>query len=207
MNEKDKRKLSEAEQRRLERYERLSEDLIQQGYTRTELIVDIKKANVFAVVLLIPLFIVGYGLYALINHTIAFPDSLLITIIVVLVLVVVHELIHGLCWSLFTPNHFKDIEFGIMMPLVTPYCTCLVPLTKGQHIFGTVMPLVILGLIPMIAGAFLANPYLMFIGIIMADAAAGDILIIFRLLGYKSKAREIVYMDHPTEAGGVIFEK
>ena len=56
MNEKDKRKLSEAEQRRLEKYERLSEDLIRQGYTRTELIVDIKKANVFAIVLLIPLF-------------------------------------------------------------------------------------------------------------------------------------------------------
>ena len=37
--------------------------------------------------------------------------------------------------------------------------------------------------------------------------AAGDMLIIRRLLSYKSKAGEITYMDHPTEAGGVVLER
>ena len=44
-------------------------------------------------------------------------------------------------------------------------------------------------------------------GIFMADSAAGDILIVWKILRYRSSAERIVYMDHPTQAGGVIFEK
>ncbi len=48
---------------------------------------------------------------------------------------------------------------------------------------------------------------MLFLGIVMTDAAAGDIMIVNRLLAYRSNAGEITYMDHPTEAGGVVFEK
>lgn len=202
-----KQVLSEAEKKRQERYEKLSEELALQGYTRKELTIDMDKANLFAILLLMPLFFIGYGLYALVNHEMDFPSHLFLGLLALVVLIVLHELIHGFCWSLFTPHHFKDIEFGIMKPSMSPYCTCLVPLSKGQHIFGAVMPLIVLGIIPMIAGAFLHNPDILFIGVLMADAAAGDILIIFKMLRYKSNAGDIVYMDHPTEAGGVVFEK
>ena len=36
---------------------------------------------------------------------------------------------------------------------------------------------------------------------------AGDILIIWNLSRFKSTADEVVYMDHPTEAGSVVFER
>ncbi len=200
-------RLSEAEKKRLERYEKMSEELALQGYTRKELTIDMNKANLFAIVLFAPLFLIGYGAYTLVNHDIEFPRHILPGLLVLMVLIVAHELIHGLCWSLFTPHHFKDIEFGIMKPSMSPYCTCLVPLSKGQHIFGTVMPLIVLGIIPMILGVFLKSPDMLFLGILLTNAAAGDILIIFKILGYKSNAKDIVYMDHPTEGGGVIFER
>ena len=44
-------------------------------------------------------------------------------------------------------------------------------------------------------------------GIIMADSAAGDIMIVRDILRYRSTAEEVVYIDHPTQAGGVIFER
>ena len=47
----------------------------------------------------------------------------------------------------------------------------------------------------------------LFMGIIMTVSAAGDIMIVWCLLTYRSRADTIVYMDHPTQAGGVIFEK
>ena len=90
---------------------------------------------------------------------------------------------------------------------MTPYCTCLVPLKRPQYILGTVMPLVILGVIPMIVGIATDNTTLLFLGIVMADAAAGDLMILQKVFSYKSNADEIVYMDHPTEAGGVVFER
>ena len=78
---------------------------------------------------------------------------------------------------------------------------------KQHHLFGTVMPFVLLGLLPMLAGIFLRNPYVLFLGTMMASGAAGDLMIIRKVLGYKSIAKEVVYMDHPTEAGGVVFER
>ena len=45
------------------------------------------------------------------------------------------------------------------------------------------------------------------IGILMADAASGDIMIAWKVVRYKSRAADVLYIDHPTQAGGVIFEK
>ena len=200
--------LSGAEQRRLDRFEKLAEDMQRQGYTRRDLTIGMGKANRFAMILMIALLAVGFGLYYLVHRRLDLSGTNpLILLAVLVVLIVAHELIHGACWSLFTPRHFRDIEFGIMKPSMTPYCACLVPLKRGQHIFGTVMPLVVLGIIPMIVGIAIGNSGVLFIGIVMSASAAGDILIIKNLLAYKSSAREVVYMDHPTEAGGVVFER
>ena len=206
-NEKEK-KLTEAEQKRAERFARISEEMTQQGYTRHDLTIGIGKANLFAVLLLIPLAVIGYGLYFLVHRSLDFSSShFLLMLVAFLVLIVVHELIHGVCWSIFTPHLFKDVEFGVMRSSLTPYCTCLVPLGKKQYIFGAVMPLLVLGILPMITAIIIGNPDLLFLGILMADGGAGDIMIIRRILGYRSGAKEIVYMDHPTEAGGVVFER
>lgn len=205
----EKKNLSEEEKKRLERFEQISGEMTAKGYTRKDLTVDIGKANTFGLFLIIPLAVIGYGLYYLVNHKLEFSagPNVFVFFITILVLTVLHELIHGITWSLFTPNHFKDIQFGIMKPSMTPYCTYLCTLGKWQHITGTGMPLIVLGIIPMLAGVFTRDPYLLLLGIIMADAAAGDIMIIHRLLTYKTDAKEIVYMDHPTSAGGVIFER
>ena len=39
----------------------------------------------------------------------------------------------------------------------------------------------------------------------MTDAAAGDLMIVRNVLGFQEAGKEVVYMDHPTEAGGVVF--
>ena len=205
---KEKRVLSKAEQKRLERFEGIAEELAEQGYARHDLTINIKKANVFAILLMIPLFLIGYGAFYRVHGTLGFGGfNMWFFLIGFVALIVVHELIHGVFWSIFTPRHFGDIEFGIMMPSMNPYCTCLVPLKKGQYLLGAVMPLVLLGILPMIAGIAAGNINVLFLGIVMTDAAAGDIMIVNRLLAYRSNAGEITYMDHPTEAGGVVFEK
>ena len=205
---KRKRALTQAEQNRLDRFQNIVKEMETQGYLCRDLTINIKKANIFAILLLIPLFIIGYGAYYLVNRTIGFGGfNMWFFFVGYLVLGVVHELIHGLFWSLFTPHRFKDIEFGIMRPSYNPYCTCLVPLKKTQYLIGTAMPLVLLGILPMLIGIAVQNTNVLFLGIVMTDGAAGDILIIHRLLSYKSSAGEITYMDHPTEAGGVVFER
>lgn len=210
-DEKEKsRELTEAEKRRMEKFEAMSESMIAQGYRKVELTVSVVFANVFSVILFIPVF--GLSLWIFFSRN---PDTEfhawsatgIILLISFVVLTVVHELIHGLSWSIFTRHHWQDIEFGFMKQYLTPYCNCKEPLTKGQYIFGAVMPLVVLGIIPLIAGILAGSFAVLLIGIVMTVAAAGDILIIWKVLTYQSKAATVVYVDHPTQAGGVIFEK
>ena len=202
--------LTEAERKRLVRFEALSALMAEKGYRRVDLTIGMGKATVFSVVLLIPLLIIGFGLFMLLNrgemHSFE-PMHFLVFLAVFLVLTAVHELIHGVSWAIFSAHHWKDIDFGIMRKSLTPYCTCCVPLTKGQYIFGAMMPLLILGIIPMIAGIVSGSMLVLLLGILMADGAAGDIMIVWNFLRYKSQAKDIVYMDHPTQAGSVVFEK
>ncbi|MBQ4046171.1 MAG: DUF3267 domain-containing protein [Lachnospiraceae bacterium] len=206
-----KRVLTEAEKRRLAHYEKLSEEYEARGFRRTELTVGIVRANIFAILYGIPLSILGFVLFFMKNNDVNLMrmsfSKLILLMVLMVILVVVHELVHGITWSFFTENHWKDIEFGFMKEYLTPYCTCACPLTRGQYIIGTLMPLVLLGLIPL-AAAIMAGSYLwLWLGIIMTMSAGGDILIVINILKYKSQAAQVVYIDHPTQAGGVIFEK
>ena len=57
------RVLTEAEKRRLAQFENLSDELLRQGYRRSELTVGIVSANAFGVAWLIPLAVIGLGLF------------------------------------------------------------------------------------------------------------------------------------------------
>ncbi len=204
------RKLTEKEQIRLERFNEVAASMEEQGYRKTLLTVSILWANVFAIFLLLAVAVIGIVLFVLKYDDLFGRLSILesvILIIIFLALIVIHELIHGIGWSLSTKNGFKDIEFGVMLDSLTPYCTCSQPLSKGQYILGAMLPLITLGILPMIAGILIGSFYTMMMGVIMTASAAGDILIVLKILRYKSRAKDVVYMDHPTEAGGVIFER
>ena len=149
-DEKEKsRELTEAEKRRMEKFEAMSESMIAQGYRKVELTVSVVFANVFSVILFIPVF--GLSLWIFFSRN---PDTEfhawsatgIILLISFVVLTVVHELIHGLSWSIFTRHHWQDIEFGFMKQYMTPYCTCGTPLGKGPYIAGALMPLIVRGL-------------------------------------------------------------
>ena len=210
--EEKSRKLTEAEKRRLAHFEEVKEAHIQDGYAVKELTVGIVKANVYAILMALPLCLVTVIPFIWVNRgKLYFEGNPLITmvlyVITLMVLVVVHELIHGLTWSIFAENRFKSIEFGIMKEYMTPYCTCTVPLKKGAYIAGALMPLIILGIIPSVIAIFTGSFFLLAIGFVMILAAGGDIMIVLKLLTYKSDASDVLIYDHPTQAGSVLFER
>lgn len=212
MKEEKDRKLSEKEQRRLAVFEETCERFLQQGYKMTNLTIGIVNANLTVMLLAIPIVAIGILLFvwknpiALLRPT---PQGSLLLVLLLVVLIVVHELLHGLTWSLFSEHHFKDIEFGFMKEFLTPYCTCMTPLSKSQYIWGALMPCIILGILPTALGILLGSSLLFWIGIIMILAAGGDIMIVIKVMAFKkqSESKEILVYDHPTQAGSVILEK
>ena len=204
----EERPLTEAEKRRLEKFEALSEEMEEKGYRKTELTVGLKRANSTALVVFLP-FGILFFLFFVRNSMASFHatiGSFLILIVAFLVLTVVHELLHGIVWGIFAEHRFRDIEFGYVKESFTPYCTCKAPLRKAPYLVGALAPFVILGLIPCVIAVFNGSFLLLILGLCMIAGAGGDILIALKLLKYRSRAKETLYYDHPTKPGSVVFE-
>ena len=213
MNKKEngERKLTEAEKIRLEAFTEQVAALEKDGYVKTDLTVSADKANIigplYGFLTALP-FIV---LYFLINPQPLFWGKLgflrtTLLVIFYFILVILHELIHGLTWSRFTKNGFRSISFGVIWRSLNPYCTCSEPLSKAHYMIGSLMPWFVLGILPCIAALIIPSGFLLFIGVIMVLSAGGDLLIAQMMLSRKSDG-ELLFLDHPTDIGLVCLEK
>lgn len=97
MEEEKNRKLSAKEQRRLNVFEATCERLLEEGYKKTNLTIGIVKANLFVLLLAIPVVAIGVLLFVwrnpigLLRPT---PYGSLWFIVLFVLLIVVHELLH-----------------------------------------------------------------------------------------------------------------
>ena len=66
------------------------------------------------------------------------------------------------------------------------------------------MPLLIVGIIPMILGLCLQSIFLTFFGALYIGGAAGDIMVVALL---RHEPAENKVLDHPSEAGCLIYEE
>ncbi len=206
MADKDSRELTKKERLRVEKVGRIIAHKEAEGYKQTNITISIVKANAVAGIACVIGAILSVALYNIIydnfilNYDWKFVLFLLLSF-------VIHELIHGLFWGVFASEHNKSIEFGFIVKMLTPYCTCLEPLKRGQYLIGCIMPGVILGLFPYVTAYIIGSTSMLFYGLIMLVGAAGDAMIATKLLRFKSEAEDVIYMDHPTEGGLIVLEK
>lgn len=202
------RKLSKAEQKRKEQFEAVKEKLKSEGYEEKDLTVGIVYANIMAVVLCLPVIIPLTIAYLAVNNAAGLtwtPYTGVVILLVFCVLVVVHELIHGITWAVFAKEHWKTISFGFMAEYLTPYCTCREPLKKGQYIVGALMPTIVLGLLPAIAAIMIGSWLLFVLSAFMILSGGGDLTIILKMLMNPVRGKEVIYIDHPYQGGVVAF--
>ncbi|MBR5061070.1 MAG: DUF3267 domain-containing protein [Prevotella sp.] len=172
--------------------------------------IDIVKANVFAVVILVvsaivflvPFFMIWKGRKPIGELIGGFGDWG-ITLILFIMGIVVHELIHGITWAYFTKSGWKSISFGVIWKLLTPYCHCDEPMHIHGYMMGAMMPCIVLGVIPAVIALFIGYLPLLAWGIVFIAAAAGDIWMTWLLT--KENPKSLV-LDHPSEAGFYIID-
>lgn len=205
------RKLTKAEWRRKERFEQMETALSSQGYQKKDLTIGLVFANVMALVLCLPVIIVFFIAFFMRNAQFYMEGDTgregPLLLLVWIILIVVHELIHGMTWAIFAPSHWKSIEFGFIVKYLTPYCTCGEPLKKQQHIIGALMPTLVLGILPAVIAVFSGSMFWLLTGCLMILSGGGDLTIILKLLLYRSKGKDVVYIDHPYQAGVIAFER
>lgn len=208
--EKKTRKLTPQEQKRKETFDKVCEDLAKEGYVKTDLTVSIVTANLLAVLVMAPFMLLALGVFYM---TVASYDVTLTVwqgifmFTVMIVLIVLHELIHGLTWGYFAKKHFQSIDFGVIWSMLTPYCTCEEPLKRWQYILGAMMPTLVIG-IGLTGYACMSHSiFWLLLSELMIISGGGDFLIIYKILLHRSKGKQVYYYDHPYECGLVVFEK
>ncbi|RLD53852.1 MAG: DUF3267 domain-containing protein [Bacteroidetes bacterium] len=173
-----------------------------------EVTISALKANIFALLLIFPIFILFILPYILLWKI----DSLLIgirlfiryVIIILLFGITMHEFLHGLTWSFYCKNGFHSIKFGIIWKVLTPYTHCKEALNVNIYRLGTVMPCIVLGIIPSFIGLFTGSGLFLIIGVIFTFSAGGDIIMLWYLR--KVDNNQLV-LDHPTKVGYYLVKK
>lgn len=208
--DKDKRKLTEKEIKRKDGFEKLSSEMQQKGYQIKNIIITTQQAKYLGFLIMMPFMAFVFWMYYHVNgfdldciswgYAVALPLS-------ILCLIILHELLHGITWSLFAKNHFHSIDFGIIWSSIAPYCTCSEPLKKWQYLLGIAMPTLVLGGGAAIVAVVTNQLLLFFLAEYMILSGSGDFLIVLKGMLHHTDKQESVYCDHPYECGFVIFEK
>ena len=183
------------------------------------IIIDIVKANLYAVLLLIPLLFIYVSIFYFIwgdKYSIDFFSNLLHNIkpnfigisalsiiLTMLIGIIFHELLHGITWALFARHAWKSIHFGFKWQMLTPYCHCSEPLLVKHYIWGAAAPCIILGIAPFIISLAIGSIALLAFSIFFTLAAIGDFMVIYLL---RNTNREALVQDHETEAGCWVYE-
>lgn len=180
------------------------------NFTKEKKTINLLKANIYSVIAILPisfLYLLPYyilwrsfphelfDLFSLYSNNIMFALFLLIGLLL-------HELIHGITWAIFAKDGFKSIKFGIFLKVLTPYCHCKEPLRLKYYLLGTIMPSIILGLIPAVLGIISGNILFLVFGIFFTIAAFGDFMVINLL---KNESNDSYVLDHPSEVGYFVY--
>ena len=192
---------------------------IDQDIIKKEVTISAGKANIYALVFLIPIIIILAIPYYYIwpeQFTIeqikGYLDArdawtyidIAIGLVILLISIITHELLHGLGWSIYAKNGRKSIKFGVNWKFLTPYCHCNEPLLLNKYRFGSVLPAIILGIIPSIIAIITGHLGLMAFGFFFTFAAGGDFLILWLLRNENSTD---FVQDHPDKIGCFIIRQ
>lgn len=109
------------------------------------------------------------------------PTEILLLIFIVLFIgTILHEIIH----YLFLLGEKRDVFFGFSKKLFIPYTSFKGQISVGQFIIAAISPYVILGLIPFLASCYSGNLAVFFFSIAFTGAAAGDFIIIAKIINF-----------------------
>ena len=123
--------------------------------------------------------------------------------LIIIIGAIFHELLHAFFWMFFTKKGIKSISFGFSKTDFSPYIHCKEPLAVWVYRIGTVLPAVILGVLPLSISIITGSFKLLLFGIFFLWAASGDIIILWKI---RNLNKTTLLQDHPEKVGCIVIE-
>lgn len=172
---------------------------------KTDATISMARANAIAVAL----FPVGFVIWQ--SHRLIWGSDPLagawqypwpLVIAVLILSVVAHEGLHGLGFLVFGRVSWSAIHFGFHWKALTPYAGCRVALLASAYRGATMLPGIVLGVIPTILGLASGSGWLTLWGTMMFLVAGGDFAVLWAIRSLPAGAR---VLDHPEKVGCVVL--
>lgn len=114
-----------------------------------------------------------------------------------------HEALHALGFMKFGHAKLTDLHFGVSWKRLFAWCHCPLAVPARGYLLTLLLPLLILGLIPMAVGILFNSPMCVFVGGVMVAASAGDIAVSFLVLRL---GRDELVMDSLNDVGFTVVK-
>ena len=118
--------------------------------------------------------------------------------------IIVHEALHGLGWKYAGRLQWKDMAYGMQWKYLTPYAHSKKPMPKSVYVLGSLLPGIILGLLPYLVALAIGHNWLMLLGVVFTFSAGGDFWIVYTL---RNIPPETLVQDHPENAGCIVYDR
>lgn len=206
---KEKR-LSPAQEKIIADYEMQKQKLLAAGYEERKEIISVLKANLMVFVTAGPFAVVQFIIWMLAKKQaegfFGIRDMLLFWG-TFLILIFIHELLHGIGWMKWTENKWQSIYLGMMWDSLTPYCHCKEPLKPRHYLMGGLTPFLVLGIGMFVLALVTGNHVIFLLSVLNTLSAGGDTTIACMLFKYLKYEEDCYILDHPTECGFIAFVK
>ena len=112
--------------------------------------------------------------------------------ILMFIWLIIHELLHGIGFSIFKSVDKKNITFGMFLEKGIFYCMCKQNIPKKVILTSLLFPVTIIGLITLIIGMYINSFVLVYLSILNIVSSIGDIVMIIYFIKAPS---DIIYLD------------
>ncbi|MCE7041420.1 DUF3267 domain-containing protein [Dyadobacter sp. CY312] len=116
----------------------------------------------------------------------------------------IHELIHYLTAIWYGRISLTDVKLGIKWKTLTPYFHSKVPVLAKKYRVITVMPLVVMGIVPYIISMLIGNGWVLAFGIVFILTAFGDLFILWLM---RHVPGDQLVQDHPDKIGLIVLSE
>jgi hypothetical protein len=175
------------------------------GSSSHEVTFDGRRLTFTLLAMIIPFYIIGDRLFHMIwVHRIPVYSlwiPMWIKAVSILLAIVVHELIHGIIFAIYAPKGFRSVTFGFNASIGAFYCHCKEPIRVKHYRRAGIAPLIILGLIPLVAGFITGVSWFKTFGLLLTIGGFGDLLVFLKLLKFKNNR---LVLDHPDKLGFIL---
>jgi hypothetical protein len=177
---------------------------------KKDLSISMVRASLYSLFFAIPIAIILVGIYLLLWGKQGLVDArfmihryFFLSILILIIGILLHELLHGLTWTWLGKKPFSAIHYGINLKALSPYAHCREPLKMHAYRWGALMPGLLVGIVPATLGIASGKGILMGFGLLFTVAAGGDAIVLWTL---RKEDREALVLDHPKNAGCCIVE-